>query len=70
MTSHEALVLGLVWGVLSRTLEATHGWTVHVPGYGPTVESAPGVVVLRAPSGVELLVTVTTRPAAPADGEP
>lgn len=61
MTSHEALVLGIVWGALARTVEANHAWTVDIPGYGPDVEAVPAVVVLRAPSGVELLVTVTTR---------
>jgi hypothetical protein len=68
VTSHEALVLGVVWGALARTVEADHGWTIEIPGYGPTCETAPAEIVLRTPSGVELLVTVTTRPAGPEGG--
>jgi hypothetical protein len=59
MTSHEALVCGIVWGALTRTVEAEHKWSVDMPGYGKDAATAPAVVVLRTPSGVELLVTVT-----------
>ena len=68
MTTHEALVLGIVWGGLVKTVEAEHGWSVEIPSYGPNAERGAAVAVLRTPSGVELLVTVTetrSRPEVP-----
>ena len=58
MTTHEAFVLGLVWGGFARTV-AREGWTVTIPSYGADDEHAAAVAVVHTPSGLELLVTVT-----------
>jgi hypothetical protein len=59
VTTHEALTLGIAWGALVRTVGTENGWAVTIPSYGSDDEHAAAVAVLRTPSGVELLVTVT-----------
>ncbi len=68
MTTHEALVTGIIWGAFARTVEAEHGWRVEIPAYPCDTDTAAAVVVLRAPSGVELLVTVTETRSGPGEG--
>lgn len=64
MTPTEALVTGMICGTLATRLDEL-GWHLDVPGYAEG-DPAP-IVVIRTPSGVEVLVTITeTRTPPPA----
>ena len=56
VTRAEAFLTGMICGTLAKRLDEL-GWHLDVPGYAEG-DPAP-LIVIRTPSGTELLVTVT-----------